>query len=249
MLRTAVNEKDSSYWIFVTFSWLPWMLWSFMELYGPFFPKAEVLQIIDFSSFNFWKSPFHAWGIVILPELVKILWWLPTLTGCSLPSRGATVLGACSMARALHSDGSRFIIFAKPHSRPEKWVFEQRRAIFTKFGEIPHILWMAIAWPAEVQLTWVLFLWLANAQLMILGTGSASKVHSKPDLCTIENDWQNLPLLPQFWGKIDSYPLWTAIARPTEVQLTQVLFLQLENSQLMILGTGSASKVHSKPDL
>ena len=45
------------------------------------------------------------------------------------------------------------------------------------------------------------------------------------------------------------YPLWMAIAQPPEVQLTQVLFLQLEDSQLMIWGTGSASKVHSKPDL
>ena len=30
-----------------------------------------------------------------------------------------------------------FWIFAKLHSRPEKWVFEHRWAIFTKFGEIP----------------------------------------------------------------------------------------------------------------
>ena len=54
----------------------------------------------------------------------------------------------------------------------------------------------------------------------------------------LKMDWRNLPLLPQFWDKFDSYPLWTAIAQPAEVQLTQVLFLQVEDSQLMIWGTG-----------
>ena len=64
---------------------------------------------------------------------MKILGWLPTLTGCSLPSRGATVLGPCSMARALTS-------------RPEKQVFEHRQAIFTKFGEIPQTVAL-FEWP------------------------------------------------------------------------------------------------------
>ena len=40
---------------------------------------------------------------------------------------------------------------------------------------------------------------------------------------------QKVALLPQFWDKL-------AIARPAEVQLTQVLFLQVEDSQLMIWG-------------
>ena len=185
--------------------------------------------------------------MVILPKLVKILWRLPTLSGCSLPSRGATVLSQCSMAK-----GSRFLNFCKtPLQSWETSVWTQMSDFhqFWRNSTDGSPLWMAIALPPEVQLTWVLFLQLENSQLMILGTGSASKVHSKPDLCAFENDWQNPWHLRQFWGKIDGYPLWTAIARPPEVQLTQVLFLQLENSQLMILGTGSASKVHSKPDL
>ena len=62
-------------------------------------------------------------------------------------------------------------------------------------------------------------------------------------------DYQKVALLRHFLFSFDGYPLWQAITRPTEVQLTQVLFLQLENSQLMILGIGSASKVHSKPEL
>ena len=39
-----------------------------------------------------------------------------------------------------------FWIFAKLHSRPEKWVFEHRWAIFTKFGEIPQMVALFI-WP------------------------------------------------------------------------------------------------------
>ena len=214
--------------------------------------NSEVLQTNDFRFLNFQKIPFQARDIVNWAKLLKILWRSPTLTGCSLPSRGATVLGACSMARALHSDGSRFLNFCKtPLQAWETSVWTQMSDFhqFWRNSTDGSPLWMAIAWPPEVQLTWVLFLQLENSQLMILGTGSASKVHSKPDLCAFENDWQNLWHLPHFSFSFDGYPVWQAITRPTEVQLTQVLFLQLENSQLMILGTGSASKVHSKPDL
>ena len=190
--------------------------------------------------------------MVILPKLVKILWRLPTLSGCSLPSRGATVLGACSMARALHSDGSRFLNFCKtPLQAWETSVWTQMSDFhqFWRNSTDGSPLWMAIARPPEVQLTWVLFLWQANVKLKILGFWIFAKLHSRPEICAFENDWQNLPLLPHFSFSFDGYFVWQAIARSTEVQLTQVLFLQLENSQLMILGTGSASKVHSKPDL
>ena len=155
-----------------------------------YLPKARALQSNDFSFLNFWKSPFQARDMVILPKLVKILWRLPTLSSCSLPSRGATVLGACSMARALHSDGSRFLNFCKtPLQAWETSVWTQM-SVFHQFWRNStdgSPLWMAIARPPEVQLTWVLFLQLENSQLMILGTGSASKVHSKPDLCAFEN--------------------------------------------------------------
>ena len=190
--------------------------------------------------------------MVILPKLVKILWHLLTLSGCSLPSRGPTVLGACSMARALHSDGSRFLNFCKtPLQAWETSVWTQMSDFhqFWRNSTDGSPLWTAIARPPEVQLTWVLFLQLENSQLMILGTGSASKVHSKPDLCAFENVVTKFATFASILRQIDGYPLWRAITRPPEVQLTQVLFLQLENSQLMILGTGSASKVHSKPDL
>ena len=166
------------------------MLWSFMELYGPFFPKAEVLQIIDFSSFNFWKSPFHAWGIVILPELVKILWWLPTLTGCSLPSIVATVLGYCSMGRALHSDISRCLNYCKtPLQTQEVSLWTQMTNFYQiwKNSNYNCPLWTAIACLPEVQLTCILFLWLANAKLMIWGLWIFAKLHSRPEIWAFEN--------------------------------------------------------------
>ena len=78
-----------------------------------YLPKVRALQINDFRFLNFQKSPFEARDIVVFTKLVKILWWLPTLTKCSMPSRGATDLGPYSMARALHSDGSRFLNFQK----------------------------------------------------------------------------------------------------------------------------------------
>ena len=119
-------------------------------------PSYKTLQTNDFRFLNFWKSPLQAQDTVT--KLVKILWRLPTLTRCSLPCRGATVLGHYSSARALPSGGSGFWIFAKLHSRPEKLVFEHKWAIFTKFGEIPQMLAL-FEWPwlPEVQLTWVLF--------------------------------------------------------------------------------------------
>ena len=83
-----------------------------------------------------------------------------------------------------------FWIFAKLHSRPEKQVFEHRWAFCHQFWRnstdgCP--LWSAIARPPEVQLTWVLFLWLANAQLMIWGFWIFAKLHSRPEICAFEN--------------------------------------------------------------
>ena len=48
-------------------------------------------------------------------------------------------------------------------------------------------LWTAIARLPEVQLTWILFLWLANAQLMIWGFWIFAKLHSRPEICAFEN--------------------------------------------------------------
>ena len=144
--------------------------------------------------------------MVILPKLVKILWRLPTLSGCSLPSRGATVLGACSMARALHSDGSGFLNFCKtPLQAWETSVWTQMSDYhqFWRNSTDGSPLWMAIARPPEVQLTWVLFLWLANVKLMIWGFWIFAKLHSKPEICSFENDWQKPWHLPQFWDKVD----------------------------------------------
>ncbi len=47
--------------------------------------------------------------------------------------------------------------------------------------------WTAKGQPAEVQLTWVLFLWLANAKLMIWGFWIFAKLHSRPEICALEN--------------------------------------------------------------
>ena len=152
--------------------------------------NSEVLQTNDFRFLNFQKIPFQARDIVNWTKLLKILWHSPTLTGCSLPSRGATVLGACSMARALHSDGSRFLNFCKtPLQAWETSVWIQM-SVFHQFWRnstdgCP--LWTAIARPPEVQLTWVLFLWLANAQLMIMGFWIFAKLHSRPEIWAFEN--------------------------------------------------------------
>ena len=151
--------------------------------------------------FGFWiskKSPLQAWYIVVFTKLVKILWQLPTLTRCSMPSNGDTVLGPCSIARALYSDG--FSAFDQQFFFRSKRQFLQNSTLGLRYVPLKMLsqnpwhlrhfsfsfdgysVWQAIARPAEVQLTWVLFLQLENSQLMILGTGSASKVHSKPDL-------------------------------------------------------------------
>ena len=128
--------------------------------------------------------------MVILPELVKILCRLPTLTRCSLPCRGATVLGPCSMARALHYDGSRFLNFCK--TPLQAW----EMSVWTQTSNFHQIwrnstdgcpLWIAIARLPEVQLTWVLFLWLANAKLLIWGFSIFTKLHSRPEICAFEN--------------------------------------------------------------
>ena len=76
------------------------------------------------------------------------------------------------MARALHSDGSRFLNFCK--TPLQAW----EMSVWTKTSNFHQNwrnstdgcpLWTAIARLPEVQLTWILFLWLANAQLMIWG--------------------------------------------------------------------------------
>ena len=126
----------------------------------------------DFRFLNFWKSPYQARDMVILPELVKILWWFPTLTRCSLPCRGATVLGHYSSPRALPSGGSRFLNFCKtPLQAWETSVWTQMSNFYQNWRNSTDgcPLWMAKARLPEVQLTWVLFLWLANAKLMIWG--------------------------------------------------------------------------------
>ena len=142
----------------------------FMDL-GPFY-KAWVLQTNKFRFLNFLKNTFDARDIVIWTKLVKVLWWLPNLSGCSLPSRGATVLGLYSMLRGLPSDGSRFLNFCK--TSLQAW----ETSVWKQMSDFHQIwrnstdgcpLWTAIAQPPEVQLTWILFLWLANAQLMIWG--------------------------------------------------------------------------------
>ena len=128
--------------------------------------------------------------MVILPKLVKILWRLPTLSGCSLPSRGPTVLGACSMARALHSDGSGFLNFCKTPLQAwetSAWTQISDYHQFWRNSTDGCPLWSAIARPPEVQLTWVLFLWLANAQLMIWGFWIFAKLHSRPEIWAFEN--------------------------------------------------------------
>ena len=175
------------YWILLNplFNYsLPWVIWSSAKAHKTtlatwvsYLPKARALQTNDFSFLNFWKSPFQAWDMVILPKLViycdvyplyPAVACLPEvpLSWVPVPWQEHFILMVLG-----------FWIFAKLHSRPEKQVFEHRWAFFTK----------AIARPPMVQLTWVLFLQLENSQLMILGTGSASKVHSKPDLCAFEN--------------------------------------------------------------
>ena len=176
---------------------------------GHFF-KAEALQTNDFWFLNHQKSPFEAKEKVIWIKLAKILWRLSTLTGCSLPSRGATVLSHCSMARALHSDGSRFLNFCK--TPLQAW----EMSVWTKTSNFHQIwrnskdgcpLWMAIAWLPEVQLTWVLFQWLANAKLMIWDFWIFAKLHSRPEICVFEMDWWKVALLHQYRGYVDSYHL------------------------------------------
>ena len=218
MRRTAVNEfmcwqhakintsnKQPPEQIQKPLSWLSRVLWSLV-----LFPKAQALQTIDFSLLNFWKSPFPARDTVNLTKLVKILWQLPTLTKCSMPSRGASVLDACSIARTLHSDGSRFLNFCK--TPLQAW----EMSVWTKTSNFHQNwrnstdgcpLWTAIARPAEVQLTWVLFLWLANAQLMIWGFWIFAKLHSRPEICSFENGLTKSVTFASIFVFFDGYPL------------------------------------------
>ena len=131
-------------------------------------PSYKTLQTNDFRFLNFWKSPFQARDMVILPKLVKILhsrpeiqsieqnWWkscdgyplwldvacLPEvpLSWVTVPWQEHFILMVLG-----------FWIFAKLHSRPEKWVFEHRQAIFTKFGKIPQTQKSFQAWLTGVQ--------------------------------------------------------------------------------------------------
>ena len=48
-------------------------------------------------------------------------------------------------------------------------------------------LWTAVARPPEVQLTWVLFLWLANVKLIIWGFWIFANLHYRPEICAFEN--------------------------------------------------------------
>ena len=96
---------------------------------------------------------------------MKILWQLTALTGCSLPSRGATVLGHYSSARALPSDGSGFWTFCKTSLQASQMrVWTQMSNFYQNLRNSTDgcPLWMGKARLPEVQLTWVLFLWLAN---------------------------------------------------------------------------------------
>ena len=174
------------------------------------FSMSQALQINDFRFLNFQKSPFQARDIVIFTKLVKILWRLPTLTKCSMPFRGATVLGPYSMARALHSDGSRFLNFCK--TSLQAW----EMSVWTQMSNFHQIwrnstdgcpLWTAVAQPPEVQLTWVLFLWLANAQLMIWGFWIFAKLHSRPEICAFENGLTKSVTFAPIFVFFDGYPL------------------------------------------
>ena len=94
-------------------------------------------------------------------------------------------------------------------------------------------LWTAIARLPEVQLTWILFLWLANAQLMIWGFWIFAKLHSRPEICAFENGLTKsvtfASMLRQIWrvpslnghnsarrGAIDPGPFSTARGFPAD---------------------------------
>ena len=94
-------------------------------------------------------------------------------------------------------------------------------------------LWTAIVRPPEVQLTWILFLWLANVKLMIWGFWIFAKLHSRPEIWAFENGLPKsgtfAPILRQIWrlpsltghslahrGAIDPGPFSTAREFPAD---------------------------------
>ena len=56
-------------------------------------------------------------------------------------------------------------------------------------------------------------------------------------------DWQKVPQKPQFWDKFHVCPLWTAITRTLEVQLTWILFLWTDHLQGLVMATENGPKV------
>ena len=52
----------------------------------------------------------------------------------------------------------------------------------------------------------------------------------------LKMDYQKVALLPQFWGKIDGYPLWLDVACLPEVPLSWVTVPWQEHFILMVLG-------------
>ena len=81
------------------------------------------------------------------------------------------------------SDGSRFLNFCKtPLQVWETSVWTQTSNFHQIWRNSSYScpLWMAIAWPPEVQLTWVLFPQLSNAKLIFWGFWIVSKLHSRP---------------------------------------------------------------------
>ena len=140
------------------------------------------------------------------------------------------------MARALYSDGSGFLNFCK--TLLQAW----EMSVWTQMSNFHQIwrnstdgcpLWTAIAQLPEVQLTWVLFLWLANAQLMIWGFWIFAKLHSRPEICAFENGLTKngtfASILRQIWrvpslnghssarrGAIDPGPFSTARGFPAD---------------------------------
>ena len=141
-----------------------------------------------------------------------------------------------------------FGIFAKLYSRPEKWVFEHRWAIFTKFGEIlrwlPSLNGHSLApWGAIVLGP---FSTASQCQTDYLGLLNFCKTPLQAWEMSV---WTKTSNFHQIWrNSTDGCPLWTAVAQPPEVQLTWVLFLWLANAQLMIWGFWIFAKLHSRPE-
>ena len=52
----------------------------------------------------------------------------------------------------------------------------------------------------------------------------------------LKMDSQKVSQKPQFWDKFDRYPLWTAITRTPEVQLTWNIYLWQVHFQALVIG-------------